>query len=410
MKRTLVLFEDEGFVNLLPLLFWRSVFELQVGRKIPLDRLAQRLSLPVSGVWTRDWIAAVAAQRCGAPSNQPVGEGAVLANGRWVCDEAVNLPPAPHVGTIGEGIAYIVCDATLAARLRPSDLLDPVRREAALQGVPRSPARGRMIRYPWDLVSGLIEQLNADFTTGDALIETELDPRLVLPYRERMHVGERTVIHPTVVIDASSPIYVGHDVSVGAYAVLEGPLFLGAGSRVHPHAWLHGGNAIGPMCKVAGEMVGCVLHGYSNKQHHGFLGHSVTGSWVNIGAGATNSNLKNTYGRVRAPINGRPVDTGLQLFGAVIGDHVKLGINSAIPTGGVIGLAAAVATPRLLPKFVPSFGWVADDELKSGDPMRSLDVASAVMARRNLDMTDEEVELFLDLGSRVREYELATAS
>jgi hypothetical protein len=62
----------------------------------------------------------------------------------------------------------------------------------------------------------------------------------------------------------------------------------------------------------------------------------------------------------------------------------------------------------LLPKFLPSFGWVTDDGVKSGDPMRSLDIASAAMARRNVDMTDEEVELFLDLATRVREYESAT--
>ena len=73
--RSIILFEDEGFENLLPLLYWRSVFELRVGRKIIMDRTAQRLGLPVAGVWTRDWISKVAAQRCGAPSNQPIQEG-----------------------------------------------------------------------------------------------------------------------------------------------------------------------------------------------------------------------------------------------------------------------------------------------------------------------------------------------
>ena len=41
--KSVVLFEDEGFVDLLPLLFWRSLFELQIGRKVILDRIAQRL-------------------------------------------------------------------------------------------------------------------------------------------------------------------------------------------------------------------------------------------------------------------------------------------------------------------------------------------------------------------------------
>src|SRR5512145_799640 len=121
-------------------------------------------------------------------------------------------------------------------------------------------------------------------------------------------------------------------------------------------------------------MVGSVMHGYSNKQHHGFLGHAIVGSWVNLGAGATNSNLKNTYGRVRVPLRGRDVDTGLQFFGAIIADHAKIGINAAIPTRGVVGMVAGVVGTRVLPKFVPSFSWVTDDGVGSGDPVRALDV------------------------------------
>ena len=80
MTRTLVLFEDEGFVNLLPLVLWRSVLELRVGRKIILDRTAQELGLSVGGVWTRDWLGTVTAQRCGAPANHPIDKTTILAN------------------------------------------------------------------------------------------------------------------------------------------------------------------------------------------------------------------------------------------------------------------------------------------------------------------------------------------
>ena len=129
------------------------------------------------------------------------------------------------------------------------------------------------------------------------------------------------------------------------------------------------------------------------------------GSWVNIGAGTANSDLKNTYGSVRAPINGTNVETGATSFGAVIGDHAKIGINSSIPTGAVLGFASVAATSRLLPKYVPSFGWVTDQGISAGKSDRLLDVATKVMARRHIDMTDEEIELFLDLGTRVQEFE-----
>ncbi len=406
MSKTLVLFEDEGFVDLLPLVFWRSVFELQIGRKIVLDRTAQVLGLPVTGVWTRDWIAPVSAHRCGAPANRLVDDATVLVNGRWIFDDAVDFPEAPCVGVVDSDVAYIVCDAELAKRLAPRDLLDPVRRKAALEGIARHPAGGRFLRYPWEIISGLSKLLEADWRPGEASIESELPPNLILEDREHIHIGERTRIHQTAIIDAAmGPVYMSHDVQIGPYAVIEGPAYIGPGSRVRPFTWLHGGNAIGPVCKVAGELHCCVLHGYTNKQHDGFLGHAYVGSWVNIGAGATNSDLKNTCGSIRVPVNGRDVDTGMKLFGAIIGDHAKIGINATIPSGAVIGLASNIASSGMLPKYIPSFSWVIHDDVGVGDPLRLLDSACAAMVRRDVDMTDDEVELFLDLGSRVRLYE-----
>ena len=56
--------------------------------------------------------------------------------------------------------------------------------------------------------------------------------------------------------------------------------------------------SLGHHTKVGGEVEASIIEPYSNKQHHGFLGHSYVGSWVNLGAGTSNSDLKNTYGPV----------------------------------------------------------------------------------------------------------------
>lgn len=405
--RSLILFEDEGFADLLPLTYWRSVFELQVGRKLQLDRIAQRLGMSIAGVWTRDWIAAVAGQRCAAPANHPVVGPTVLINGRWIIEGEVNFGDAPSVGALSDGgIAFVVTDDNLAASLSPGVMLDASARDRVLKGLPRIPASGRLIHYPWEVVRDLNALLCADWDANQATVESDVDRRVLHGPAERFHIGERVVVHPTAVIDASTgPIYLGDDVYIGAQAVLEGPLYVGPGSRIHPRAWLHGGNAIGPVCKIGGEVHGCVIHGYSNKQHDGFLGHAYVGNWVNIGAGANNSDLKNTYTSVSVPLRGRQTETGMQFFGAVIGDHAKIGINATIPTGAVIGMGASIAATRVLPRFVPSFAWVNDDRMSSGDSLKALDVAATVMSRRNVEMTDDEVELFLELGQRVKEYE-----
>jgi UDP-N-acetylglucosamine diphosphorylase/glucosamine-1-phosphate N-acetyltransferase len=405
-QQCIIAFEDFGFADLLPLVYWRSVFELQLGRKIALDRIAQRIGAPVAGIWTRDWIAPVAVQRCGVPANHPADKHTVLVNGRWLTEKTPRFAKGPCAGIIGDEVAYVVCDATLAPRLKPRLLLDANQFKIALDGVPRVQAGGRMLRRAWDLIGDLSAMLEQDWDEADAGIETELDASVVVRGRERVHLGERARVDPFAFLDATTgPIYISHDCHVGAFSVIEGPAYIGPGTRIMPHTRLHGGVGIGPVCRIGGEVCGCVINGYTNKQHHGFLGHSYIGSWVNFGAGATNSNLKNTYGKVRVPLGGSEVDTERQFFGAIVADHAKIGINAAIPTGAVIGLSASIAATRLLPKYLPSFAWVTDDGVRKGDPPRMLDIAVATMARRNVEMTDAEVELLLDLGDRVREYE-----
>lgn len=406
----IVLFDDSGFSNLLPLSFWRSIGELRLGRKLLLDRTAQRLGLPIEGIWSHAWLAAVAAHRCGAPANKPTEEGSVLVNSRWLVDQSIEFPRAPHVGVVGDEVAFVVVDRKLADGLRPNDFLDRSAEKEALSGIPRMEVGGRMIHYPWDIIGHVGELLVEDWQPSDAVIECELDARVLLADKDSIHIGHNATIHPTAVIDGSSgPIFISHDVSIGPYAVVEGPAYFGPGTRVNPHAYLHGGVGIGPMCKVGGEIDACIIDGYTNKQHSGFLGHAYVGSWVNIGAGAENSDLKNTYSTVRVPIGGSEVDTGTLFFGSVIGDHAKIGINASIPTGAVIGFAAMIATTRMLPKFVPSFGWLTDDGLARGKVDLMLDGATRMMVRRNVDMTDEEVELFFEIGERAKSLEQGKA-
>jgi UDP-N-acetylglucosamine diphosphorylase/glucosamine-1-phosphate N-acetyltransferase len=404
MAISLILFEDNGFVDLLPMVFWRPVFELPVGRKSVMDRMAQRLGLPLTGVWTRDWLATVAAQRCGAPANQAANGGTVLVNGRWLCGDSETFPDDPCVGVIEDEIAYIVCDDDLAKRLSWKDMLDAQRLRESLDGVERRPVGGELFRYPWEIVGDLSNLLEGDWKSTDAVIESEVEARMET--QDHIHIGERTTVHPTAIINAEAgSIYISHDVRIGAYTVIDGPAYIGPGTHIHPYTWLHGGNAIGAVCRMAGELHGCVISAYTNKQHAGFLGHAYVGSWVNLGAGCSNSDLKNTYGKIKVPINGTDVDTGTQFFGAIIGDHAKLGINATIPSGAVIGLAASVASSGMLPKYLPSFSWVTQERIRAGDPLRLLDAACAVMARRDVDMTDDEVELFSDLGTRVGSFE-----
>ncbi|MEI2747270.1 MAG: hypothetical protein V9E88_00740 [Ferruginibacter sp.] len=62
---------------------------------------------------------------------------------------------------------------------------------------------------------------------------------------------------------------------------------------------IYGATSIGPFCMAGGEIKNSVFFEYSNKAHDGYLGDSVIGAWCNLGAGTSNSNVKNTGGEVK---------------------------------------------------------------------------------------------------------------
>ena len=144
------------------------------------------------------------------------------------------------------------------------------------------------------------------------------------------------VIEPHVVFDATAgPIYVAYGAHIRAFTRLNGPCYIG------PHTTVAGGEisncSIGPKCKVRGEISSSIFLGYANKGHDGFVGHSYLGRWVNLGAGTTTSNLKNTYGSVALWTPDGVRSTGLQFLGTLFGDHVKTGIGTMLTTGNGSG-------------------------------------------------------------------------
>jgi len=227
----------------------------------------------------------------------------------------------------------------------------------------------RKINYLWDLIRHLKEDLEEDLRILGA--------------------GVRGQVHPSVVIYAPENVLIEEGAEVEASAVLDarsGPIHIGKNSIIRPHTCLRGPLSIGSGCRVGGEVIHSIFHGNSNKAHYGFIGHSYIGEWVNLGAGTTNSNLKNNYGSVKVMVNGKEIDSDEQFLGCFIGDHAKTGIGTLITTGAVIGVAANVFGGGVTPKFVPSYSWGIDQEYKLE---RALEVAVRVMKRRGKKLTAE---------------------
>jgi glucose-1-phosphate thymidylyltransferase len=149
------------------------------------------------------------------------------------------------------------------------------------------------------------------------------------------------------------PILLDVGASVGPHCFLRGPAYLGPKSRIIEHSAIKDAVSLGHTTKIGGEVEASIVEPYTNKQHHGFLGHSYLGSWINLGAGTCNSDLKNTYGQVKMDYRGEQVATGMQFVGCIMGDYSKTAINTGIFTGKTVGCCSMVY--GFVTTNVPSF-------------------------------------------------------
>jgi len=350
----------------------RPIAELRAGAWRIRDRWAGMLGLEATVVMGNHVARFADVDSAPVIPNGPVPGPAVVVRS--------DFAPSGRGFALAAGVRRLTAGDATVAWIVPADETweGPHERGAAV------PVDGLLLRGAWDLITAVEHLLRAD--CADALAagpDPVPDGAIVLG--DAGDVGcFGASVEPGVVFDVRHGAVVLEDgVQVRSGTRLEGPLFAGPGSVLLGGAIRH--SAIGPRCRVQGELSTTVMLGYANKSHDGFVGHSLIGQWVNLGAGTITSNLKNTYGEVRLDLPGGRLATGRMNLGTLFGDHAKTAIGTMLPTGCVIGAGANVAGGAA-PKWVPPFSWGGSGE-DSLDADGFVRVAKRVMPRRNVEVT-----------------------
>ena len=408
MSRRLIPYEDRHWRTLRPLTDTLCVPALAFGASDLARRWIARAGMPLLAIEAR---ASVMSCWYHAPVRDTATIGgddeAVVVNaaaipGPWFEHALGGHSPALFLG------AGRIAGARLPLAMLRGALGRGEEFEAVLLGLalPALVVDATFLDYPWQLIEWNAQAIAEDLSA-------------MTPAR----LGQ---VHPLACLEAPERIAIAEGASVGAFAVLdarEGPILVGKGATIAPHTCVTGpcvigpgtqllggfvsGSTFGPQCRIAGEVESSIWQGYGNKRHHGFVGHSVFGEWVNLGALTTTSDLKNNYGHVRVHVDGVEVDSRSGKVGSIVGAHVKTGIGTLLPTGASVGVGANLfAGGQFCPKAVPSFAWWDGQAMATHDIGKFVATARIVCGRRGRIFTPQDEAacrgLFLSTASERR--------
>ena len=164
----------------------------------------------------------------------------------------------------------------------------------------------------------------------------------VLPHigdylRDTLRAAQLGQAHGQAVIEGD--VFVGEGTVIEAGALIRGPVWIGRNCHIGHGATLRGNVIVGDGCIVghATELKNAVLFNGCEVPHFNYVGDSVLGHRVHLGAGVMLSNYRLIRGNVNVRIASGRLDSGLAKFGALIGDRTEIGCNAVLNPGAVIG-------------------------------------------------------------------------
>ncbi|HUD11287.1 MAG TPA: LpxA family transferase [Candidatus Saccharimonadia bacterium] len=154
--------------------------------------------------------------------------------------------------------------------------------------------------------------------------------------------------------DVSGLIVVHRTASVDATAIISGPAFICAGATVGPHAVLRAGTCVGEDSHIGAsvEIKQSMIGPRSAIAHLNYIGNSIVGEDVNVEAGAVIANHYNekhpSERQIVVRVSDQRVDTGTNKFGALVGDHCRIGANAVTSPGTLLGPKTVVGRLELV--------------------------------------------------------------
>jgi len=394
------IFEDKETSKLFPLTLTRPAYLLLSGIKPIYLNITDKFNEKDSFVLhCRKEIEEIVKNSTGSRVNQLQIEDTLFINGRLLLNNE-NLKKIP----INARSEFMICKGAtpLAAKLSKKNMkkfkLPQFFDKKTFKMITKvSNADIPTANFFWDIINNNHNtiKIQSRMTGKLSKHKSELnEATLVRP--ENIFIGKNVMLKPGIILDATDgPIFIDNDATIMHNSLIIGPSYIGCKTIIKAGAKIYKNCSIGNNCKIGGEIESSIISSYTNKQHEGFLGHSYLGSWINLGAGTENSDLKNNYSLVNVMINCKIENSHSQFVGCCIGDHTKTGIKTMINTGSVFGAFCNLYGAGFQDKYIPSFSWGSSGEkLTEHDLDKAINTAKVVMRRRDIKLEKDEQKLF----------------
>ena len=206
------------------------------------------------------------------------------------------------------------------------------------------------IKQVWDPLKDLnkiIVRILAEDTTGDA-IESVSGITIDTTNLIKSIVVERWIKLKAPIISKALDIRIDSGTVLEPTAIIKGPAVIGKNNDIRQGSYLRGNIIVGNSCVIGHctEIKNSILMNHVEAGHFNYIGDSILGSYVNMGAGSRLANVQfrglhekmnDVINDIEIPIENKSISTGLSKLGSIIGDNVEIGCNAVLSPGALIG-------------------------------------------------------------------------
>ncbi|MFN8243431.1 MAG: putative sugar nucleotidyl transferase [Ferruginibacter sp.] len=376
--------------NLHPFTYTRHIADIRIGILTIREKWERMLKLPSFNKWEDSWLDDEQSIRI---DNRFADDTGLLIHANVLPTAAIisqirKLAPGEFLSVKNEGgIAFKFSKKEIsgADKIR-------IRRSIDFAGEVKA------IHYPWQLFQLNDWAIREDFKLLTARRKTAKWSRtnkIIAPQHVFLEKGVQ--MEHCILNAEAGPVYIGRNATIMEGSLIRGPVAIGEMATVKMGTQLYGATTIGPHCVAGGEIKNSILFGYSNKAHHGYLGDSVLGEWCNLGAGTSNSNVKNNCSEVKYWVDADKKELAAGMKGGLLmGDYSRSAINTSFNTGTVVGVSCNVFASGLTPKLISNFSWGCDG-IERYSLEKALEDTGKWKNLKNAVLTDKEKKILTDI-------------